>query len=302
MYVTVGSTTPVIGYIDDNGNATGMHVFLNKGIVAQTFPALGFYDESTLEAMKAVADEREDLTCLFDTPPNLPRALVIEWADSLCNRNESLSTQAFNCRFYWDWVYDDVQNVEYLLPPSGFVAVNTLDSFEKNGPWHPVAGSARGVLDVNGVSTKLPIISARDELVSHRINPIYDTGNNGIQIYGNETLNYEYTDLRSAHIGATLTYIRSAIDAYTETVKFSLNNSALWNSWQDYVMTNILNPIVSAGGLAFARASMGASITTAEELAKRQVRGLIELQFVQDAEVFLLNYVVYASSADTNSL
>ena len=41
---------------------------------------------------------------------------------------------------------------------------------------------------------------------------------------------------------------------------------------------------------------MGEAITTREELAQRKVRGRVELQFTPDAEIFILDYVVYASS------
>lgn len=298
----VSVTSPAYGYIDETGNLSGMHVFLNKKIRAQCFPSLGLCDKFTYEGMKTIADEREDLTCFFDTEPNLTEQQAILSIDNACNDSEILSNQAFNCRVYWDWCYATVRNVEYLIPPSAFVTINSIDTWKNYGTWNPVAGYTHGVIDVNDVGTRLPRISSRDRLVSHRINPIYDTGNQGIQIYGNETLNYEYTDLRSAHIGATLTYIRSKIDEYTETLKFRLNNTLLWSEWTNYVTSNILNPIINAGGLQFARARMGAAFTTPEELAKRQVRGQIELQFTQDAEIFLLNYIVYSSAADTTTL
>lgn len=298
----VSHTSPAYGYIDEAGNLTGMHVFLNKKIKAQAFPSLGLCETYTYEAMKTIADEREDLNCFFDTEPNLTEDQVILAVDNACNSSEILSNQAFNCRVFWDWCYSTVMNTEYLLPPSIFVTVNSINTWKNYGAWIPVAGYTHGVIDVNNVSTKLPRVSSRDRLVSHRINPIYDTGNHGIQIYGNETLNYEYTDLRSAHIGSALTYIRSKIDTYTETLKFKLNNPDLWRTWENYVTQNILNPIITAGGLQFGRARMGAQFTTPEELAKRQVRGVIELQFTQDAEIFLLNYIVYASSADTETL
>lgn len=298
----VSHTSPAYGYIDEAGNLTGMHVFLNKKIKAQAFPSLGLCETYTYEAMKTIADEREDLNCFFDTEPNLTEDQVILAVDNACNSSEILSNQAFNCRVFWDWCYSTVMNTEYLLPPSIFVTVNSINTWKNYGAWIPVAGYTHGVIDVNNVSTKLPRVSSRDRLVSHRINPIYDTGNHGIQIYGNETLNYEYTDLRSAHIGSALTYIRSKIDTYTETLKFKLNTPDLWRTWENYVTQNILNPIITAGGLQFGRARMGAQFTTPEELAKRQVRGVIELQFTQDAEIFLLNYIVYASSADTETL
>ena len=140
--------------------------------------------------------------------------------------------------------------------------------------------------------------SDRDDLITHNINPIVDTGNHGIQIYGNETLNGAYTDLSSAHIARTLTYIRYRVDTYTETLKFELNDVYLWRTWNEYVSNKILTPIKAGGGLQWFRVSMGRDTTTAEEIAQRIVRGVIELQFTQDAEIFLLDYVVYSSAED----
>ena len=130
---------------------------------------------------------------------------------------------------------------------------------------------------------------------------LFRSGNQGIQIYGNETLNAQYTDLSAAHIARTLTYIRSKVDTYTETLKFELNDVILWRTWIDYVKNNILDRIKSGRGLAWYRVSMGNDTTTAAELANRIVRGIVELQFVPDAEIFKIDYVVYSSAADNST-
>jgi hypothetical protein len=168
-----------------------------------------------------------------------------------------------------------------------------------NGQWFPVAGDNRGVIQPFDVVTQIPSVADRDKLVSHSINPIYDTGVRGIQIYGNETLNPVYSDLSAAHIARTLIHIRSAVDDYTETRKFELNDSLLWSEWVDHVQDKILSPIKSKRGLQWFRVTMGAAITSRTELSQRKVRGRVELQFTPDAEVFLLEYVVRSSVEDS---
>ena len=87
----------------------------------------------------------------------------------------------------------------------------------------------------------------------------------------------------------------------TVSESFELNDIMLWRTWLDYVGSRILDPIKAQRGLQWYRISMGADTTTAEELANRIIRGIIELQFVPDAEIFRLDYVVYSSAADNTS-
>lgn len=285
--------------VEENGQFTGAQVFRQKIYKAQLFPSLGYHNKEFLGAMKAIADARKDLTCIYDTPTGLSRKSVEEWVKNEGDYEEDeYGITGWNCEVYWDWQKDMVNGELVILPPSAYVTLNSLRVFRDVGPWYPVAGDTRGVINSVAVVTQLPNQLDRDSLVTHSINPIYDTGTRGIQIYGNETLNPDFSDLSAAHIARTLTHIRSTVDEYTETKKFELNDSILWAEWVDYVQDKILAPIKASRGLQWYRATMGAELTSPEELSQRKVRGRVELQFTPDAEVFLLEYVVYASSEE----
>jgi len=288
--------------IAEGGVFTGAQVFRQKIYRGQMFPSLGYTNKAFLAAMKVIADARKDITCVYDSPAGLTRSQVEDWVKNsgAYSEDEFLLT-GWNCEVYWDWQKDVADGQQVILPPSLYVTLNSLISFSRVGTWFPVAGDTRGVINSIAVVTQLPMVSDRDSLVTHSINPIYDTGTRGIQIYGNETLNPAFTDLSAAHIARTLTYIRSTVDEYTETKKFELNDSILWAEWVDYVQDRVLAPIRDNRGLQWFRATMGAAITPAEEISQRKVRGRVELQFTPDAEVFVLEYVVYASSEDLSA-
>lgn len=282
--------------------STGMQIFLQKNLSAQFWPSLGVADKEIFCAMRDIADRRKDVTCIFDAPQGMTKYQIEQWAISDGSYAETPLLTGFNCELYWDWLVDLYDNAEITLPPSVYVTMNSLDSYKANGPWYPVAGDSRGKISPLSVVTQIPSVVDRDELVSHRINPIYDTGNRGIQIYGNETLNLEYSDLSAAHIARTLVYIRSTVDEYTETKKFELNDTILWSEWVDHVQDKILAPIKAKRGLQWYRATMGEALTSREELSQRRVRGRVELQFTPDAEVFYIDYIVYASSLTQEEL
>lgn len=283
-----------------DGNLTGAHVFLRKDIKGNFFGSFGYTDKAFYSAMKDIADRRKDLTCIFDPPLGLTKSKVIDWLEGTGSYEDTMQLYGigWNCEIYWDWLRDTYGGENVILPPSAYVILNSMKSFDLNGPWFPVAGSSRGVVKASGVVTKIPEVVDRNDLVTHSINPIYDTGYQGIQIYGNETLNTEYSDLSAAHIARTLTYIRSTIDEYTESKKFELNDMILWSEWVDHVQDRVLAPIKDRRGLQWYRATMGASITSPQELAQRRVRGRVELQFTPDAEVFILDYVVHSSAGE----
>lgn len=283
---------------DATGNYTGVYCFLDKAMRGQLIATLGMSDKNYILAMKEVADRRKDLTVVIDTPAGLTKTQAEQWRNGTGAYADDPLLAGFNMEVYWDWLKDVWDDQEVVIPPSSYVCENSVLSFETNGTWWPVAGDERGVISATGVVTKIDEVTDRDELVTNNINPIHDTGTRGIQIYGNETLNEEYSDLSAAHIARTLTYIRSTIDEYTETLKFELNDDILWSTWVDHVQDKILEPIRARQGLKWFRATMGESTTTPEELSERIVRGVVELQFVPDAEIFIIDYVVYASSAE----
>lgn len=292
-----------IGIEDPNGLAsTGSKIFLQKNLRAQFYPTLGYTDKSYMVAMKEVADRRKDLTCIYDPPKGLTKYRACQWVVSEGPYKDTPLLEGFNCEVYWDWLEEIWKEKTFICPPSMYIVQNGLASYVTNGPWFPVAGDARGKISPINVVTQIPSVADRDQLVTYHINPIYDTGNRGIQIYGNETLNREYSDLSAAHIARTLVHIRSTVDEYTETKKFELNDNVLWSEWVDYVQNKILEPIKSARGLQWYRATMGEALTTRKELSQRKVRGRVELQFTPDAEVFYIDYIVYASSLTEEEL
>lgn len=292
-----------IGIEDPNGLAsTGSKIFLQRNLSAQFWPTLGYTDKEYMVSMKEVADRRKDVTCIYDIPKGLTKHRARQWVVSEGPYAETPLLEGFNCEVYWDWLEEVWNTKTFLCPPSMYVVTNGLASYIANGPWYPVAGDSRGKISPVSVVTQIPSVADRDQLVTYHINPIYDTGNRGIQIYGNETLNREYSDLSAAHIARTLVHIRSTVDEYTETKKFELNDSVLWSEWVDYVQNKILEPIKTARGLQWYRATMGEALTTRQELSQRKVRGRVELQFTPDAEIFYIDYVVYASSLTEDEL
>lgn len=283
-----------IGYKDESGT-TGAWLFDDVRYRAQMWPSLGYTDKEFYMAAQDIAWNRKDTTCVWDVPKGYSKKTAIAF------REEAPTPDKWWTELYYNWC-NDVFNLNVVeLPPSFYVTKNSLASYKVNGTWFPVAGKERGTIDAASVINQVPAKLDRDDFITHNINPIYDTGNQGIQIYGNDTLNGQYTDLSAAHIARTLTYIRSRIDTYTETLKFELNDVMLWRTWTDYVTSKILEPIKSARGLQWYRATMGSQTTTVEELANRIVRGVIECQFVQSAEIFKLDYVVYSSAADNST-
>jgi hypothetical protein len=215
--------------------------------------------------------------------------------------------QSFYLEMYYSWLLMNgiklengiAKSATIQLAPANIVAQLVLRSYRERGPHLPVAGDQYGTLPssysvIVNPQTKVD----RDQLVQYRINPIYDTGTRGVQIYGNETLNAGYTDLNAAHIARSLVNLRSRIDEYTETLKFSLNNNVLWDTWKAYVSSNILEPAKSINAIRSYSVAMGYDTTTPEEIANRKVNGQVSLQFYQSAEIFDLTFTIFSTAAE----
>ena len=266
--------------------------------------------------IKGIAAERKDCTALLSTPEGVKTisaasefALSTGEDASYWEYGETPTTdytlQSFYLEMYYPWLQIKCNKISDVgtsteivdVAPTAIVLDNILKSYRERGVHYPVAGDQYGQLSdifsvVNNPKTKLD----RDQLIKSRINPIWDTGKRGIQIYGNETLNAGYTDLNAAHIARTLVYIRNKIDEYTETLKFNINSVILWNRWKSYVSDYILEPLKSENALSDYEVMMGEDTTTREEIANRMLKGKIKLIFYQSAEIFDLDYIVYSSS------
>lgn len=266
--------------------------------------------------LKGIAAERKDCTVLLSTPEDVKTinaacdfALSQASDSTKWEYGETPTTdytlQSFYLEMYYPWLKikciklggTTSVSVNETIAPTAIVLDNILKSYRERGVHYPVAGDQYGQLSdtfsvINNPKTKFD----RDQLVRARINPIWDTGKRGIQIYGNETLNAGYTDLNAAHIARTLVYIRNKIDEYTETLKFNINSVILWNRWKSYVSDYILEPLKSENALSDYEVMMGEDTTTREEIANRMLKGKIKLIFYQSAEIFDLDYIVYSSS------
>lgn len=266
--------------------------------------------------LKGIAAERKDCTVLLSTPEDIKTIsaacdfALSQAADSTkWEYGETPTTdytlQSFYLEMYYPWLKIKCTklgsttpvSVNETIAPTAIVLDNILKSYRERGVHYPVAGDQYGQLSdtfsvINNPKTKFD----RDQLVRARINPIWDTGKRGIQIYGNETLNAGYTDLNAAHIARTLVYIHNKIDEYTETLKFNINSVILWNRWKSYVSDYILEPLKSENAISDYEVMMGEDTTTREEIANRILKGKIKLIFYQAAEIFDLDYIVYSSS------
>lgn len=271
--------------------------------------------------IKMIAADRKDLTCVFTTPCGLSLDAACNWVNSLGEYSDlweygstgaiSYADQSFYCEMYWDWINVTCQKLNNGVPsktvvvpmsPAYQVIMKGLASYRVRGTFYPVAGEQGGVLGDEVRVTRNPSQKfERDKLINYHINPIYDLGVQGIQIYGNETLNPVYSDLSAAHIARTLIYIRSRVDRYTNTQVFSLNDVSLWQRWKQYVSSMILAPLASLGGLAAYNVKMGFDTTKAELIAQRKINGVIELQFVPDAEIYTVEFVVNSSANTVES-
>lgn len=285
---------------------------------------LNCFDRRTLHYnLKDIAFERKDTTVILSTPytPSYDNLTAFEIQDA-CEWVSSqgayadlweygqgattdYATQSFYLEIYYswlkmqcDWIVNGVAKSKFVkVAPSNLVINNILTSWRDRGIQYPVAGDQGGILPETCSILKNPKTKLeRDQLIQYRINPIWDTGTRGIQIFGNETLNAGYTDLNAAHIARTLVYIRSAIDEYTEKLKFSINNLLLWDKWKTYVTQYILEPLLSVNAISEYEVAMGEDTTSKEEIANRTINGIVRLIFYQSAEVFDLSYIVYSSS------
>ena len=153
--------------------------------------------------LKGIAAERKDCTVLLSTPEDVKTinaacdfALSQASDSTKWEYGETPTTdytlQSFYLEMYYPWLKIKCTklggttpvSVNETIAPTAIVLDNILKSYRERGVHYPVAGDQYGQLSdtfsvINNPKTKFD----RDQLVRARINPIWDTGKGGIQIY-----------------------------------------------------------------------------------------------------------------------
>lgn len=150
----------------------------------------GWTAVETQNKMNSIAATRGDCFAILDIPSAEATVQnMVDYVNDADGDGTGITIDSSFSAIYAPWVkiYDNFNDKEIFVPPSGYVGGVYADTAETTEVWFAPAGQRRGVLNVLGVANVFSE-GERDTLYTNNINPIQKFANEGIQVYGQKTL------------------------------------------------------------------------------------------------------------------
>lgn len=196
----------------------------------------GWATNSVQSKMISLAEARADCMAILDFPSNITSV-----ADMVTYRKATLNANSSFAAIYGGYVYIyDQYNDKYLyVPPSGYVGGVYASTAQTTEVWYAPAGVRRGVLNVLGVETVFTE-GDRDTLYTAGVNPIQNFTGEGVQVYGQKTLQTFSSATDRVNVRLLLIQIEKALAKALRPFVFEFNDiftreniSSIMNSYME---------------------------------------------------------------------
>jgi len=256
-------------------------------VEAQILINAGWTDVAVQQAMDAVAQARGDAVAILDVPQNTNKDVqaMVEFLDTELMLNSNLSG------LYGGWIriYDQYNDREVEIPPSGDVAgvfVHTVNVAER---WSAPAGLRRGIIpNTLGVSDILDE-GERDLLYTNRINPVTSYGGAAAVIWGQRNTQVATSALDRFNVVNSIIWMKNRMRDALQPFVFE-NNTKMTRDQISYLLSSFLENIRTRGGLYDFHVDMTAN--TPEVIDRNELIVNVHVQPVRTAEFIRLNIIV----------
>ena len=193
--------------------------------------------------------------------------------------------------------YSDTTNgVLVTVPPSVAVLGAYAFSDRVGQVFFAPAGLNRGGLAQFGITDVLDRLTFQDrnDLYDARINPIAIFPNEGINVFGQKTLQARPSALDRINVRRLLIYAKKTIASVAKYLLFEPNNPATWQKFLSTV-NPILEKIRQDQGIERFKVVMDSSVNTPDLIDRNIMTGKIFLQPTRSAEYIDLSFIITAS-------
>ena len=251
----------------------------------------------SLNRMIDMVTERSDAFAVIDladaSTSGAGLALSVSNAITEANKFDTNYAAAY---YPWVRINDPENNRLVWVPPS----VEVLGAYSFNDrvsqPWFAPAGFTRGGLDSVLEARRRLTQAQRDSLYAENINPIATFPGQGIVIFGQKTLQKKQSVLDRVNVRRMLLEVRKTIAGFSRLFVFEPNNA----NTRGAILSRVnayLGTVQAANGLTQFRAILDESTTTPDLVDRNIIKGKIQLQPTQAAEIIIFDFTVDGSGA-----
>lgn len=246
-----------------------------------------------------MVEERADMFYVIDSP----RITVGETKGTPDAVVEALELTGIDTTYagtYWPWVQvADVNTSRYVYMPPTFAVVRSMAFTDnKYQSWFAPAGALRGTVPSNVVRADIRLTKPeRDTLYNGRINPIMDSTQNGVLIWGQKTLQVKESALDRINVRRLLLRIERLVAAASITLVFEQNDQTLRDQFLAKVEP-ILLQIQNQRGITGFKVTMDDSNNTPDTIDRNMLIGKIQIKPTRVAEFIDLTFQILPTGAN----
>lgn len=258
----------------------------------------GWTSNAVQTKMATVAENRKDCIAVLDMPSD--KTVVTDMVDYV-NDGSQLAVNSSYAAMYapWLYIYDQYNDKRLYIPPSGHVAGVYAETDRDTETWYAPAGVRRGRLNILGVK-KVFSEGDRDSLYEGRINPIQSFPGEGIQVYGQKTLQSVPSALDRVNVRRLLISIEKSVAQSLRSYLFEFNDSFVRSDIRA-MLNNYLADIQARRGLTGFAVVVDESNNTPTVIDNNQLICDLYLRPNRTAEYIQVNAIVTPTGVSLSS-
>lgn len=297
---------PYIGTVDGTVK-TGLQAFSSaEDLDVNLLMVPGIYDAAVLNEIITIATNRADCFGILDCPRDFEnnRSLtpqqVVDWHNGQGVYSDHAAFNSSYAAVYWPWlqIYDAVNGVKVWCPPSGFMAGVYAYSDNTTEVWFAPAGLTRGHLTQPIKAEYSPSLGERDLLYGNgnAINPIATFKQDGINVWGQRTLQRLPTALDRINVRRTLLYLEKVLSTAVRGLLFEPNDPGTWTRLRRLV-TPTLESLKTRRGLQDFKVVCDSTVNTPDVIEQNLLKAYIYVKPMKTVEMIQLNFVITAQGS-----
>ena len=298
--------------ISDGFTKTGLQFFRNPEEMDINLIAVpGIYDAAVINEMIDICTNRADAMAIIDPPYGFTPQQVVEWrngANTILAGGvvQQSDHQAFNSSYaalYWPWlqIYDPVNQQTVYTPPSGHVANVYAYTDYTSETWFAPAGLTRGRLATPIKAEYNPTLGERDLLYLNNINPIATFIRDGINVWGQKTLQTKPTALDRVNVRRLMLYLEKVIATAARVLLFEPNDAITWRRFVNLVEP-YLDGVVARRGIVEYQVRCDSTTNTPDVIDRNEMVGIIFIKPTKAVEFLRIDFVLTAQGANFEEL
>ena len=246
-----------------------------------------------------MVEERADIFYVIDSP-RITAGETKGTADEAVEALELTGIDSTYAGTYWPWIQvADVNTSRYVYMAPTFAVVRSMAFTDnKYQSWFAPAGALRGTMPKNVIRADVRLTKTqRDTLYNGRINPITDSTQNGVLIWGQKTLQVKESALDRINVRRLLLRIERLVAAASITLVFEQNDQTLRDQFLAKVEP-ILLQIQNQRGITGFKVTMDDSNNTPDTIDRNMLIGKIQIKPTRVAEFIDLTFQILPTGAN----